>query len=69
MKTASATQQILASTLIKKDPMEMTDVERDLFAAPAQLETAEKEIERLRALVIGLAKNEYSETQKAIILL
>jgi len=68
MRTTAANQMILAKNLIKKDYLEMTDTEQDLCLAPQNLADAEKEIERLRALVISLAKNEVTEAGKAILL-
>ena len=67
MKNVNAMTE-LAETLINKDVLEMTETELALYNAPSQLEAAEREIERLRALVVSLAKNELSEAQKQIIL-
>jgi hypothetical protein len=68
MKTTPANQMVVALHAIGKDQLEMTDVERDLYLSPQMLEDAETEINRLRDLVIRLAKNELSETEKAILL-
>jgi hypothetical protein len=50
MITEKATE--LAKRLINKDYLEMTDEEMLVVDAPAKLEVAHKEIERLRALAI-----------------
>jgi hypothetical protein len=67
-KTDAANQMILAKNLIAKDQLEMTDIEVDLYLAPQNLVEAEAEIVRLKALVTQLAKNELSESEKAILL-
>lgn len=67
-RTAASNQMVRAAQLIGKDQLEMDDVERDLYLAPSNLEEVEQEVDRLRALVIRLAKNELSETEKAILL-
>ncbi|RPJ55946.1 MAG: hypothetical protein EHM12_11300 [Dehalococcoidia bacterium] len=67
-KTDAANQMILAKNLIKKDQLEMTEIEVDLYLAPQDLVEAKAEIVRLKALVIRLAKNELSEPEKAILL-
>lgn len=69
MQDSKVTAQTdLASKLIGKDQLEMSDTEQALYLSPGNLEEAEKEIARLRALVIRLAKNELSEAEKAILL-
>jgi hypothetical protein len=67
-RTPAVSQTKLALKLIDKDPLEMTDIEKDLYLAPDNLVDAEKEIKRLRALVIRFAKNLVSEPGKAILL-
>lgn len=58
----------LTEKLLGRDVISMSEVEMDVLNCPANLETAEKEIERLRKLVVSLAKNEVSEAGKQLLL-
>jgi len=58
----------LAEKLIGKDILEMNYVELSLYNAPSDLDEAKKEIERLRCLVMRMAKNELSESEKRILI-
>lgn len=50
------------------DILEMSDNQLDILLATKRLNEAQKEINRLRRLVIDLAENKLSESEKQILL-
>jgi hypothetical protein len=50
------------------DILEMTDSQLDILLATKKLNEAQKEINRLRSLIVDLAENKLSETEKQILL-
>jgi len=50
------------------DILEMTDSQLDILLATKKLNEAQKEINRLRLLIVDLAENKLSETEKQILL-
>lgn len=58
----------LAKSLIKIDLLNNTEAEDTLRAAADDLLSAEREIERLRALVLDLAADKLTQAQKNLLL-
>ena len=50
------------------DILEMTDNQLDILLATKKLNEAQKEINRLRSLIVDLAENKLSESEKQILL-